>query len=185
MPFIKVTMIAGYDDATLVRLSERITDSVRSVIAAPADGVIVALDQVEAGNYMRGREMRQPGKALPDAAGQVRSFLEAMENRDLVRARAFLAAGFEMVFPGGARFRKLEDLVGWAKGRYKRVSKTYERFDTAPLDGVVAVYCHGTLSGEWLDGSAFSGIRFIDRFEVSGGLLQSQMVWNDMGEHRA
>ena len=46
------------------------------------------------------------------------------------------------------------------------------------------VYCHGTLQGRWLDGSAFSGIRFIDRFLVQGGLLARQDVWNDLAEHR-
>jgi hypothetical protein len=46
------------------------------------------------------------------------------------------------------------------------------------------VYCHGTLEGCWLDGTAFSGVRFIDRFLVQGGLLVSQDVWNDLAEHR-
>ena len=46
------------------------------------------------------------------------------------------------------------------------------------------VHCHGTLSGEWPDGEAFAGIRFIDRFEVQGELLHRQDVWNDLGEHR-
>jgi hypothetical protein len=44
------------------------------------------------------------------------------------------------------------------------------------------VYCSGTLEGVWLDGSAFSGIRFIDRFEVAGGRIVRQDVWNDLGE---
>jgi hypothetical protein len=44
------------------------------------------------------------------------------------------------------------------------------------------VYCFGTLYGEWADGSAFEGIRFIDRFTVRAGQLLDQMVWNDMGE---
>jgi len=47
------------------------------------------------------------------------------------------------------------------------------------------VYCHGTLSGEWPDGSAFSGIRFIDRFTVRAGKLADQTVWNDLAETRA
>jgi hypothetical protein len=34
----------------------------------------------------------------------------------------------------------------------------------------------------WLDGTAFSGIRFIDRFEVAGGLIRRQDVWNDLAE---
>ena len=42
----------------------------------------------------------------------------------------------------------------------------------------------GTLHGRWLDGSAFDGIRFIDRFEIRGGRIVRQDVWNDAGELR-
>ena len=45
-------------------------------------------------------------------------------------------------------------------------------------------YVLGTLFGEWLDGTAFEGIRFIDRFQLSEGLIVRQDVWNDMGEVR-
>ena len=48
----------------------------------------------------------------------------------------------------------------------------------------MVVYCFGTLSGEWLDGTPFAGIRFIDRFTLRDGLLADQTVWNDMGEFR-
>ncbi len=47
------------------------------------------------------------------------------------------------------------------------------------------VYCTGTLEGQWLDGSAFAGIRFIDRFEVEAGRIVRQDVWNDLAEVRA
>ena len=108
----------------------------------------------------------------------VRDYLAAMERRDLAAANAFLAPGFFMLFPGGARFDSLEKLVESAKGRYRSAKKTYERFD--PFDG--GVYCFGTLYGELLDGTAYSGVRFIDRFTVRDGKLVDQMVWNDMAE---
>lgn len=108
----------------------------------------------------------------------VRSYLAAMERRDLATARDFLASGFWMLFPGGQRFDSLQSLVDWAKGRYRSARKTYERFDVA---GDV-VYCFGTLHGELLDGTAYSGIRFIDRFTVRDGKLVDQQVWNDMSE---
>src|SRR5690606_24159068 len=92
----------------------------------------------------------------------------------------FLADGFVMVFPGGARFTRLEDLIDWAKPRYRRIAKAYERFDTVFGIQDAAVYCMGTLHGEWPDGSAFRGIRFIDRFTVAGGKLVDQAVWNDL-----
>ncbi len=108
----------------------------------------------------------------------VRSYLDAMERRDLAAARACLAPGFFMVFPGNMRFDSLEQLVESAKGRYRSARKTYERYDEAGPH----VYCFGTLHGELLDGTAYAGVRFIDRFTVKDGKLVDQMVWNDMAE---
>ena len=112
----------------------------------------------------------------------VMDFLAAMEARDIEKAKTFLAPGFTMIFPGGAQFTELEQLVEWSKPRYQRVGKTYERFDEAPAEDGTIVYCFGTLHGVWLDGSEFDGIRFIDRFTVRDGKLVDQKVWNDMGE---
>jgi hypothetical protein len=120
------------------------------------------------------------------AAAIVKSFLEAMEARDLARATAMLAPGFTMTFPGGARFTRIEELVAWAKPRYRWVKKRYDRFDeTATADGAATVYCYGTLYGEWPDGRPFEGIRFIDRFALSDGKLADQLVWNDIAEIQA
>ena len=62
------------------------------------------------------------------------------------------------------------------------VKKSYEGFDTAFHGTCSTVFCFGTLSGSWLDGTGFSGIRFVDRFELEGETIVSQMVWNDMAE---
>jgi ketosteroid isomerase-like protein len=117
---------------------------------------------------------------LSKAEQLVRDFLAAMERRDLAAAKTLLAPGFFMVFPGGARFDSLEALVESARSRYRSAKKTYERFDT--FDG--GVYCFGTLHGELLDGTPYSGVRFIDRFTVRDGKLVDQMVWNDLAEAR-
>jgi hypothetical protein len=140
------------------------------------------------------RRWQAPGGAAMDdddggggAGGAlVRDFLAAMEARDLARARTMLAPGFAMTFPGGARFATLEELVAWAKPRYRWVKKTYARFDALPgAGGDSVVYCHGTLRGVWPDGTGFEGIRFIDRFAIRDGLLADQQVWNDLAEHLA
>lgn len=112
----------------------------------------------------------------------VRAYLDTMEARDLARAKRFLAPGFTMTFPGNQRFAELEAMIAWAKPRYRWVKKRYDRFDVAPGSTGTHVYCFGTLYGEWNDGTAFEGIRFIDRFTVRAGKLVDQMVWNDMGE---
>jgi len=117
---------------------------------------------------------------LSKAEELVRRYLDAMERRDLAAAKALLAPGFFMVFPGGRRFDSLEALVEWARGRYRSARKTYERYDAA---GDV-IYCFGTLNGERLDGTRYSGIRFIDRFTVREGRLVDQQVWNDLAEHQ-
>jgi hypothetical protein len=112
----------------------------------------------------------------------VRAYLDTMEARDLERAKRFLAPGFTMTFPGNQRFTELEAMIAWAKPRYRWVKKRYDRFDVAQGGTGAHVYCFGTLYGEWNDGAAFDGIRFIDRFTVRAGKLVDQMVWNDMGE---
>ena len=112
----------------------------------------------------------------------VRAYLDTMEERDLERAKRFLAPGFAMTFPGNRRFTELEAMIAWAKPRYRWVKKRYDRFDVAQGTTGTHVYCFGTLYGEWNDGAAFEGIRFIDRFTVRAGKLIDQMVWNDMGE---
>jgi phenylpyruvate tautomerase PptA (4-oxalocrotonate tautomerase family)/limonene-1,2-epoxide hydrolase len=184
MPVVRVTLIEGYDEATRVRLGAALTDAVRSVIAAPLDGVTVAIEEVRAGNYMRGRQARRPGAALADPVEVVKAYLSTMEARDLDGARQYLADGCRMTFPGGAVFASLEELVAWASPRYRRVRKVHERFDTAVDQDGIVVHCHGTLEGQWPDGKPFSGIRFIDRFHVRDGLIVDQKVWNDLAESR-
>ena len=112
----------------------------------------------------------------------VRTYLAAMEARELDTARGMLAPGFTMEFPGPVRMKSLDELLAWAKPRYRFVRKTYERFDTCVEATGAVVYCFGTLGGEWPDGTPFSGIRFIDRFTVRDGILMDQTVWNDLGE---
>lgn len=184
MPVVRMTVIEGYDDATRQRLARRLTDAVRSTIAAPLDGITIAIEEVKPASYMRGRVARTPGSPLPPPGDLVRAFLGAMEARDLDKARTFLADGFAMTFPGGARFSALEELVAWAKERYRCVRKSYENFDECFGENGMVVYCSGTLSGEWPDGTPFAGVRFIDRFAVDGGKLMEQSVWNDLAESR-
>lgn len=115
----------------------------------------------------------------------VRAFLDAMEARDLERAQSFLSPDFSMEFPGGGKMHTLQELIDWAKPRYRSVTKIYDQFDTMDAgDRESVVYCFGKLSGVWNDGDAFSHIRFIDRFRIKDGKITGQKVWNDLGEVR-
>lgn len=182
MPIIEAHLIEGYDAEPKARLSRVLTNAVRQVIPAAPELITVMIHDVPTSNYFRGGAARSPAPALPDPVGTVKSFLTAMEARDLDLARSFLADGFEMHFPAQAPMRRLEELVEWSKHRYRAVRKSYDGFDVTATDSATIVYAFGTLSGEWLDGSSFEGIRFIDRFEVVEGKFTRQDVWNDMAE---
>ena len=180
MPVIQVSLLKGYDLPTREALGKSLTTAVQQVIAAPPEAIVVCLNELDTGNYYRGGVARQGGQTQADPAQTVQAFLMAMQDRDLEKARSFLAPEFEMTFPGDVSLTRLDELVAWAKGRYQHVKKTFESFDTAWKSDHAVVHCHGTLYGQWLDGSEFAGIRFIDRFEVSNSLLVRQQVWNDM-----
>jgi phenylpyruvate tautomerase PptA (4-oxalocrotonate tautomerase family)/limonene-1,2-epoxide hydrolase len=180
MPVINVSLLKGYDLPTRQALGTSLTMAVQQVIAAPPEAILVCINELDSGNYYRGGIARQGGQVQTDPATLVRDFLMAMQDRDLDKAKSFLGDAFVMTFPGGIQLTKLEDLVSWAKGRYIFVKKEFESFDTTWRSEHAVVYCHGTLHGQWLDGSEFAGIRFIDRFEVKRGKLVRQQVWNDM-----
>lgn len=180
MPVLNVTLLKGYDLETRKMLSQALTSAVQHVIAAPPQAIVVCLQELDEGNYARGGLARSGGTSYRAPATIVQSFLAAMEARDLETAQTYLAPGFEMTFPGNATMVHLEDLVEFSKLRYKFVRKTFASFDTSWQADLAVVHCHGTLSGEGLDGQKFEGVRFIDRFEVREGLLCRQQVWNDL-----
>jgi hypothetical protein len=62
------------------------------------------------------------------------------------------------------------------------VKKKMERFDVVPGKDETVVYNLGTLYGEWPDGEAFEGNRYIDRFVVRDGKIVTMDVWNDSAE---
>ena len=184
MPLIECTLIKGYDSQVRKRLAERVTDAACSSIGAASDFVTVTIKEVDPDNYMRGRKSRVPASAPTPAEDIVRGFLAAMEARDLDAAKSYLAEGFTMTFPGNASFTTLEELVAWGAARYNSISKSFTGFQTAFHGTRSTVFCHGTLSGSWPDGTPFGGIRFIDRFELEGETIILQEVWNDLAEMR-
>jgi ketosteroid isomerase-like protein len=186
MPVISVTLLPGYTPEAKARLVSHLSAAARSVVPASEAGTIVFVH--EASTFRRdGRVLTGGGgaAALPDAGEVVRTFLDAVGRRDFDAARQGLAPDFEMVFPGGGVMRDLAELPAWAATRYLSVSKHYERFEQAWQGDQTVVFCSGTLQGRWLDGTAFEGVRFVDRFELAGGRIHRQEVWNDLAEARA
>ncbi|MHA6325200.1 nuclear transport factor 2 family protein [Roseivivax sp. CAU 1753] len=184
MPIVELHVLEGYDDDARTRLAEGLTDAVRVVVPADPDAVTVMIHERTPTQYMRGRVPRVGAPALPDPCDLVRRYLATMEARDLAAAEAMLGPDFTMTFPGSGPMTTLAELIDWSAPRYRFVQKTYQGFDLAPTPGPAVVYARGTLSGAWPDGTAFDGIRFIDRFEVTRGLITRQDVWNDIAEVR-
>ncbi len=120
--------------------------------------------------------------AESDAVATVTRFLRLVEERRLDEAAHHLAPGAQITFPGGRRFASLEEQVASGAGRFRGVRKVFGTIDAVHADGAVVVYVSGTLEGEKLDGEEFSGVRFVDRFELREGRIVDQKVWNDMAE---
>lgn len=184
MPIISVTLLPGYPRDVEARLVGRLATAARSVIDASPAGTTVFVNH--ASTYQRhGQVVRQGGAAHPIASEVVQAFLQAMQVRDLAEAQSFLAHGFSMCFPGGVMMRTLTEMLDWARPRYRSIAKDYERFEEVWREEDTVVFCSGTLRGSWPDGRDFSGIRFIDRFEVANGKITRQEVWNDLAETMA
>ncbi|SHH94171.1 nuclear transport factor 2 family protein [Marivita hallyeonensis] len=185
MPIVEAHILEGYSATEKSRLTSALTNAIRFVVPAPDVAITVMLHEYPSEAYARGGQHRQPAPALPDPSTIVRDYLTSMEARDLEAAQSMLREDFQMVFPATDPMTRLSELIEWSKARYRSVKKTYDGFDALHGNGVAVVYARGTLHGEWLDGTPFDGIRFIDRFEISEGKIVRQDVWNDMGEVRA
>ena len=125
------------------------------------------------------------------AAEVVDEFLRLIMIPDPVAARRFTAPGMRIRFTGGRAMSDPTECTAFNATRYKWVKKRIERTETvasrtgsvtnSATDDVV-VYSLGTLYGEWPDGTAFEGNRYVDRYVVRRGLITEMDVWNDSAE---
>jgi ketosteroid isomerase-like protein len=118
------------------------------------------------------------------AIDMVREFLDALSRRDLEAARAYLAPSFTMTVPGNQRFRTLAEFAAFNAARNGPVRKHIDGLEACEAPVGLSVYASGTMSGHWLDGSDFQGVRFCDRFVLRDGLIAEMQVWNDMADFR-
>ncbi|MDX2482582.1 MAG: nuclear transport factor 2 family protein [Pseudodonghicola sp.] len=120
--------------------------------------------------------------AMSEEARIVHDYLEASMKPDPETAATFLAKDVVITFTGGRVFHEASGPTGFNAMRYKWVKKDMVSFDVAQgIEGTV-VYSTGTLFGEWPDGTAFEGNRYIDRFVVKGDKIVRMDVWNDSAE---
>ena len=119
-----------------------------------------------------------------DLIDTARTYLALCEQRQLAEAGRYLAPGAELIFPGDRHYTSLEAMVGDSAARYRSVRKqsTISAVGQRASDGRAIVVSAGTLEGESLDGSTFSGVRYADLFVFEGELILEQHVYNDLGE---
>lgn len=120
--------------------------------------------------------------SLPAAAAIVQAYLEASMVPDPARAARYMKPGTVITFTGGRKFDHPAGPSGFNARRYRWVKKRMDRFDVCAGEGETVVYSVGTLYGEWPDGTAFEGNRYVDRFVVRDGLIVRMDVWNDSAE---
>ena len=185
MPLIEAHIRSGASPGEKSRLTAALTDAVRLAGPPGDEAVSVMIHEMTPERDALTGGQQTPAVSLPDPEEIVLSFLEALEARRIGVAERVLAEDFRMIFPGAKPMVSITELIDWAKNRYRFVRKTITSTEAYHRRRCAVVYVLGTLSGEWPDGEPFKGIRFIDRFEIKGGKIVSQDVWNDIAEERA
>lgn len=119
---------------------------------------------------------------LPEEARIVRDYLEASMIPDPDRAATYVSDKVVITFTGGREYDHPSGPAAFNAMRYKWVKKDMRQFDVAQGAEGTVVYSTGYLYGEWPDGTAFEGNRYVDRFVVEDGLIVKMDVWNDSAE---
>lgn len=166
MPVVETTIIEGYDAPTKARLLKGMTRVVRSVMAAPLDGVVTILREVSPSAYARGGVSRVPGPPLPPATEVAAALSEALGKGDAAAAGALVLDSFAAIGTMGEQL----DLAG-AIAAASAWRKTYESFEEAFTDEGSLVFAHGTMT------SGGEVVRFIDRFRMAGKQISEQVTW--------
>ena len=119
---------------------------------------------------------------LSKEAEIVRLYLEASMKPDPDTAANYVDENVVITFTGGKIFNHPSGPTSINQHRYSWVKKRLGRFDECHTDDGIVIYSLGTLYGEWPDGEAFEGNRYIDRFLIRNGKIVTMDVWNDSAE---
>ncbi len=117
-------------------------------------------------------------------AAVVDEYLRLLMIPDPDAARRWIAPGLQIRFTGGRTMDDPSECAAFNATRYRWVKKRVESTETVAggTAGLTVVYSLGTLYGEWPDGTAFEGNRYVDRYVVSHGRILQMDVWNDSAE---
>jgi hypothetical protein len=130
------------------------------------------------------RSIGKPEDIGHGVARLVEEYLRLLMIPDPDRASAFIAPELLIRFSGGREMHAPQECAAFNATRYAWVKKNFERTDVvcgASAEEAV-VFMTGTLYGEWKDGTAFSGNRYVDRYVVKHGRIVQMDVWNDSAE---
>lgn len=120
--------------------------------------------------------------SLPPEAQTVRDFLDASMKPDPVLAATFMSDDVVITFTDGQKYDHPSGTTAFNAARYKWVKKKFGQFDVVKYDDETVVYSIGWLYGEWPDGTAFEGNRYVDRFVIKNGKIVKMDVWNESAE---
>jgi len=121
---------------------------------------------------------------MPTPTEVVKTFLEAMSRRDFATMESVMGTGFKMTTTGGVVYSHPKDFAAHSSTRQKTARKTTDRYDEIPTANGGVVYSIGSMAGEWNNGQPYSGVRYIDRFEIVDGKIVDMNVYSDMAEFR-
>lgn len=122
------------------------------------------------------------------AAEVVNEFLRLIMIPDPVAASRYTSPDLKIVFTGKRNMSAPAECSQFNASRYKWVKKSIECTEVVTPSpeqlsrGETTIYSLGTLFGEWPDGTAFEGNRYVDRYVVQHGLITHMSVWNDSAE---
>jgi len=121
-------------------------------------------------------------KQHPPAVEIVSNFLAASMAPDPVKAATYMADDVVITFTGKRVMPNAHHITAFNGARYAWVKKSIGQYDWVQKEDHDIVYSNGTLYGEWPDGRAFAGNRYLDRYEVRDGKITRMDVWNDSAE---
>ncbi|MBV5337308.1 MAG: nuclear transport factor 2 family protein [Deltaproteobacteria bacterium] len=118
------------------------------------------------------------------SAAIVEEYLRLLMIPDPESAKAFISPELLIRFTGGREMHAPAECAAFNASRYAWVKKKFGRTEvvSGASEQETVVYMTGTLYGEWLDGTPFSGNRYVDRYVVKHGLIIQMEVWNDSAE---
>jgi hypothetical protein len=128
-------------------------------------------------------EAHEAHEAITPAA-LVDEYLRLLMIPDPAAARRLVASDLRIRFTGGRAMREPAECAAFNAARYRWVSKRVDATETVAggTPDHTVVYSLGSLYGEWPDGTAFEGNRYVDRYVVRHGRIAQMDVWNDSAE---